>query len=52
MVPTLAQVRELAALAIARFKLPTRLLCVAELPRTATGKVDRCAVKALAAAEA
>ncbi|HEY5514996.1 MAG TPA: AMP-binding protein [Pengzhenrongella sp.] len=51
-VPTLAEVRELAARTIARFKLPTRLLCVAELPRTATGKVDRCAVKALASAGA
>ena len=48
--PTLAEVRELAARTIARFKLPTRVLCVAGLPRTATGKVDRCAVKALAAA--
>ena len=48
--PTLAEVHELAARTIARFKLPTRVLCVAGLPRTATGKVDRCAVKALAAA--
>ncbi|HEX5333512.1 MAG TPA: AMP-binding protein, partial [Cellulomonas sp.] len=50
--PTLAEVRELAALTIARFKLPTRILRVGTLPRTATGKVDRCAVKALAASAA
>lgn len=50
--PTLAEVRELAARTIARFKLPTRIVCVADLPRTATGKVDRCAAKVLAAASA
>ena len=50
--PTLAEVRDLAAQTIARFKLPTRILCVPEVPRTAAGKVDRCAVKALAAATA
>ncbi|MDM8086093.1 AMP-binding protein [Cellulomonas cellasea] len=45
--PPLDQVRELAARAIARFKLPTRVVAVAELPRNATGKIDRAALRAL-----
>ena len=45
--PDLEQVRAHAAASIARYKLPSRLLVVAEMPRTATGKIDRCAVRAL-----
>ncbi|MFI2754754.1 class I adenylate-forming enzyme family protein [Cellulomonas sp. P22] len=45
--PSLEQVRELAARSIARFKLPTRVVAVPELPRNATGKVDRCALRTL-----
>ncbi|WP_066581613.1 AMP-binding enzyme [Cellulomonas timonensis] len=45
--PPLEQVRELAARTIARFKLPTRVVAVPELPRNATGKVDRPALRAL-----
>jgi fatty-acyl-CoA synthase len=48
--PTLAEVRELAGARIARHKLPKHLVALAELPRTAAGKIDRYAVRKLAAA--
>jgi fatty-acyl-CoA synthase len=47
--PTLETVRETASSTIARYKLPTRVVVVADLPRTASGKVDRLAARALAA---
>ncbi|MBN9374111.1 MAG: hypothetical protein J0I40_01720, partial [Cellulomonas sp.] len=34
---------------IARYKLPKAVVALAALPRTASGKVDRCAVRTLAA---
>ena len=42
--------RDLGGRSIARYKLPTRVLVVDALPRTASSKVDRRAVKALALA--
>jgi fatty-acyl-CoA synthase len=48
--PDLGQVRDLGGRSIARYKLPTRVLVVDALPRTASSKVDRRAVKALALA--
>lgn len=45
--PTLADVREAASSTLARYKMPTRVMVLAELPRTASGKVDRVAVRAL-----
>ncbi len=48
--PTLDEVRDFAAKALARFKWPSRLLCLEALPRNAAGKIDRAAVRALAAA--
>lgn len=47
-VPSLEDVREVAGRTIARYKLPTRVISVRELPRDATGKVDRCALRAVA----
>lgn len=47
-VPDLAELREHAARVIGRHKLPRRLVLVAELPTTGTGKVDRAQVRALA----
>lgn len=46
-VPPLARVRTFAARTIARYKLPTRVVGVARLPRNATDKVDLCALRAL-----
>jgi fatty-acyl-CoA synthase len=48
-VPSLEDVRASAGGTLAHYKMPTRVVAVAELPRTASGKVDRCAVRALAA---
>jgi fatty-acyl-CoA synthase len=45
----LATARELAGRSIARYKLPKHLVELADLPRTASGKVDRRAVRELAA---
>ncbi|WP_149204976.1 AMP-binding protein [Actinotalea subterranea] len=45
-------VRAFAARSIARYKLPTVVVTVAELPRNGTGKVDRAAIHALAVAAA
>ena len=50
--PSLETVREHAARHLARYKLPTRLVAVAAFPRTETGKLDRCAVRAIAAGTA
>lgn len=49
-VPSLAQLRTLAAGHLATYKLPKHLVVVPDLPRTASGKVDRCAARSLAAA--
>lgn len=46
---TLDDIREHAGVTLARYKLPTRLLVLPALPRTATGKVDRCAIRAMVA---
>ena len=48
--PTLAAVRLLAGSRIARHKLPKHVVALANLPRTSAGKVDRFAVRRLAAA--
>jgi fatty-acyl-CoA synthase len=48
--PTIDAVRAFAAGRLARFKLPTRVLHLEALPRNASGKIDRAAVRALAAA--
>jgi len=48
--PLLADVRACAALGLARYKLPSHVLGVAQLPRTETGKVDQAALRSLAAA--
>jgi fatty-acyl-CoA synthase len=45
--PTLEQVQAHAAASIARYKLPRHVVVVPELPRTATGKVDCRALRAL-----
>ena len=45
--PTLEQVRAAAGATLARYKMPTRIVVLAELPHTASGKVDRAAVRAL-----
>ena len=45
--PTLDDVRAAASSTLARYKMPTRVVIVTELPRTASGKVDRCAVREL-----
>jgi len=45
--PTLEELRAFCRDRLAPYKLPTRLLCVAELPRNAMGKVTKGAVKAL-----
>lgn len=45
--PTLEELRALARGRLAPYKLPTRLVCVAELPRNAMGKVTKEAVKGL-----
>jgi fatty-acyl-CoA synthase len=47
--PTLDAVRAFAAEHLAHFKLPTRVLHLETLPRNASGKIDRAAVRALAA---
>lgn len=47
--PSLDEVRALCGRTLARYKLPTRLVVVPELPRTASGKVDRRALARLAA---
>ncbi len=47
--PTLDEVRQVAGRQLARYKLPKAVIALPELPRTASGKVDRCAVRALAA---
>lgn len=46
--PDLADLRALAGRTLARHKLPKHLVVVDELPRTASGKVDRPALRALA----
>ncbi|WP_220457943.1 AMP-binding protein [Actinotalea sp. JY-7876] len=48
--PALDEVRALGALTLARHKLPTAVVGVATLPRKATGKVDRTALRGLAVA--
>jgi fatty-acyl-CoA synthase len=45
--PTLDAVRAFAAGQLARFKLPTRVLHLPVLPRNASGKIDRAAVRAI-----
>jgi malonyl-CoA/methylmalonyl-CoA synthetase len=45
--PTLDQIREWAAPRLARYKLPTRVLVVDDLPRNALGKVVKARVKEL-----
>ncbi len=40
-VPDVEQVRQFAARHLARYKLPTRLLVIDELPRNASGKLER-----------
>jgi fatty-acyl-CoA synthase len=47
--PDLAAIRELAGRTLARHKLPKHLVVLEELPRTASGKVARPAVRHLAA---
>jgi len=47
--PTLEEVRRVAGTRLARYKLPKAVVALPELPRTASGKVDRCAVRSLAA---
>jgi fatty-acyl-CoA synthase len=47
--PTIDAVRGFAAERLARFKLPSRVLHLETLPRNASGKIDRAAVRALAA---
>lgn len=47
--PDLAELRALGARTLAGHKLPRHLVLVADLPRTESGKVDRRAVRALAA---
>ncbi|OJV76670.1 MAG: hypothetical protein BGO37_11605 [Cellulomonas sp. 73-92] len=47
--PSLEEVRALASPQLARYKLPKAVVALAALPRTASGKVDRCAVRTLAA---
>lgn len=42
--PTLEEVRRACAARLARHKLPRRLVLVATLPRTASGKLRRCAL--------
>ncbi|TCJ96649.1 AMP-binding protein [Nocardia alba] len=42
---TLDQVRDHAAITLARYKLPTRLLQVTTVPRNASGKLDKLAVR-------
>src|SRR5690606_11274526 len=49
--PVEASVRELAAERLARFKVPTRVLVVAALPHSPTGKVAKGRLRALAKAE-
>jgi fatty-acyl-CoA synthase len=49
-VVTLEAVREHAASKIARYKLPQQLRIVAQLPRNATGKLDKHALRALISA--
>ena len=46
--PTLEAVRAFAGDRLARFKLPTRVLHLEALPRNASGKIDRAAVRSLA----
>jgi fatty-acyl-CoA synthase len=48
--PTLDAVRAFAAERLARFKLPTRVLYLETLPRNASGKIDRAAVRVLVSA--
>jgi fatty-acyl-CoA synthase len=48
--PGLDAARAFAAERLARFKLPTGVLHLDALPRNASGKIDRAAVRALAAA--
>jgi fatty-acyl-CoA synthase len=43
--PTLEELREHCATTLARFKLPKELSLVAELPKTATGKVRRAELR-------
>ena len=40
----------LAALGVAKFKWPERVVCVEQLPRTNVGKVDKATLRKLAAA--
>ncbi|WP_313406859.1 AMP-binding protein [Aeromicrobium sp.] len=49
--PVEAAVRDLAAERLARFKVPTRILVVAALPHSPTGKVAKGRLRALAKAE-
>lgn len=49
--PTLDAVRAFAAGRLARFKLPTRVLNLEVLPRNASGKIDRAAVRTLVTAK-
>ncbi len=47
--PSLDEVRDVGGASLARFKLPKHLVIAEQLPRTASGKVDRRAVRTLAA---
>lgn len=44
-----ARLREFVACSLARHKVPAKVVFVADLPRTATGKLDRAAAKRVAA---
>ena len=43
--PSLASLRSFAAARLAEFKLPERCVVIDELPRTATGKVQKFALR-------
>ncbi|MBA2949418.1 acyl-CoA synthetase [Streptomyces himalayensis] len=44
--PTLEEIREFGGLHLARYKLPTRVLIIEELPRNGSGKLDKPALSA------
>lgn len=50
--PSLADIRSFAALRLARYKLPTRVVVAAALPRNAAGKIDHRALRSIAFSEA
>ncbi|WP_151769784.1 acyl-CoA synthetase [Streptomyces abyssomicinicus] len=47
--PTVEEVREFAGRYLARYKLPTRVIVVDELPRNASGKLAKAPLRSLAA---